>query len=183
MPGGNGTEAELPKTLQAATTAVAADVMENLEKLQAAVNGGLGLVNFEAPIEGVVEASGDLNELTDSYVDVPGSERTVKPTTAATLIVEAQFELKAFNTSSPFEISDLFGVIDVDGEIVGLRARLAYDAASGTESTFATVSAKAEVALEAGEHAVKLRAKRSESGDRGICFAAGTGYSYRVIAR
>jgi len=180
----------LPKTLTAHTTAKAADVMADLNKLVEVVNGNIDRENIKdgevvtsklpdgavtspkfKPTAGALSLGADVSgkgeTIGGEVFDLAGMEAPVTPAVKSTLFVF--FSAWFFHVSSGYPVSVQ---IWVDGVAVGLPAGI------GEESNTYPTGVVA-VNLEPGAHTVKLRG----NGNKFTSVRKGTQFSYFLVSR
>lgn len=172
----------IPKSFAAKTLAKAAEVDENFEAVEEALNGLFGVDR--------VSASGDLT-CTNSYQDVNGASLAITPPLASKLLCLATFD---FEIAAGNKFAGLwgkaFGALNVDGSDQAAKAVFQHRYLNTTETgntpvARATVAQGYAVDLIAGAHTVTLRAKY-ETGEKGEnhtvkAIAQGTQFLYLLI--
>jgi hypothetical protein len=130
---------------------------------------------------GFVVATGDLNPLTTSYVDVPGATVTFTPDVACYALVQVTFDFVCQTDVTGSNVTS--GVLVVDGTPQGRIAYLGMTNNNAAHiSTTATATQTYRIALSAASHTLKLQAKKSAA-DSAACFLDNTNFSYQLTAQ
>lgn len=140
-----------PKIFTAKTTAKAAEVDENFEKIEEAFNG---LFTY-----GVVSASEFIGLSSTSWVGVPGASVALSPTIPSKVLVVANFD---FTVNAASGTQAAYGSISVDSGEPDSHTAILFSKALKIGETVeprATVSQVYVVGLTAGAHTIALRAK------------------------
>lgn len=150
---------KIPKSFTAKTTAKAAEVNENFEEVEDALN--------ELFKSARVQSTGKPT-LGASYVEVPGTSKTIEVARASLLIVTATFDVSVSTAT-------FTGNLEIDEATQTQEAVL--NAAAGTIRGAVTQTYFKEIAK--GSHTVKMVGKKNGSAE--VFDVENTGYTYLVI--